>query len=283
MNEIAKKIERTYVRCYEQGTSTIDRMKTAILCGGQGTRFREVSDVIPKPMAPIGDRPILWHIMSIYAAHGCRDFVLLLGYKGDVIRSFFLNRAGDTRAEPNRDDSNCLTFYQKDSEPWRVTLVDTGEKAMTGARLWRARRYLESGGFFGLTYGDGVGNIDITSLQKFHQSHGKMATLTGVHPPGRFGELVVKDSRVVKFQEKPQTTQYINGGFFVFNAAVFDRYLNDREDMVLEREPLQRMAEAGELMMYAHEGFWQHMDTPHEFELLNNLWKSGQAPWKIWK
>jgi glucose-1-phosphate cytidylyltransferase len=154
---------------------------------------------------------------------------------------------------------------------------------MTGARLWRARRYLESEGHFGLTYGDGVGNIDITALQRFHQSHGKIATLTGVHPPGRFGELVVKDSRVIKFQEKPQTTQYINGGFFIFNAAVFDRYLNDREDLVLEREPLQGMAEAGELMMYAHEGFWQHMDTPHEFELLNNLWKSGKSPWKIWK
>ena len=258
-------------------------MKTAILCGGQGTRFREVSDVIPKPMAPIGDRPILWHIMKIYAAHGCRDFVLLLGYKGDVIRDFFLNGADGTKAEVSRDDSNCLTFHQENSEPWRVTLMDTGEKTMTGARLWRARRYLESDGFFALTYGDGVGNIDITALQKFHQSHGKIATLTGVHPPGRFGELVVKDSRVVKFQEKPQTTHYINGGFFVFNASVFDRYLNDREDLVLEREPLQRMAEAGELMMYAHEGFWQHMDTPHEFELLNNLWKSGKAPWKIWK
>ena len=132
-------------------------MKTAILCGGQGTRFREVSEVIPKPMAPIGPRPILWHIMKIYAAHGCNDFVLLLGYKGDVIRDFFLNGAGGTKAELSRDDSNCLTYYQENAEPWRVTLVDTGEKAMTGARLWRARRYLESDGVFGLTYGDGVG------------------------------------------------------------------------------------------------------------------------------
>jgi glucose-1-phosphate cytidylyltransferase len=155
---------------------------------------------------------------------------------------------------------------------------------MTGARLWRARRYLESEDAFALTYGDGVGNIDLGALQKFHRSHGKMATLTGVHPPSRFGELVVKGSTVVKFDEKPESsTHYINGGFFIFNAHVFDRYLNDHEDLMLEHEPLQRMAGDGELMMYAHEGFWHHMDTPHEFEVLNNLWKSSKAPWKIWK
>jgi glucose-1-phosphate cytidylyltransferase len=238
-------------------------------------------------MAPIGERPILWHIMKIYAAHGCNEFVLLLGYKGACIREFFLNGAAHPNAatvEVSRHDPDHLIFHEPASEPWRVMLVDTGEKAMTGARLWRARRYLESEGVFGLTYGDGVGNIDIGALKTFHQSHGKTATLTGVHPPSRFGELVVKGSTVAKFNEKPEkTTGYINGGFFVFNANVFDRYLNDREDLVLEREPLQRMAEAGELVMYAHEGFWHHMDTPHEFELLNNLWKSGKAPWKIWK
>ncbi|MGD0087491.1 MAG: glucose-1-phosphate cytidylyltransferase [Verrucomicrobiota bacterium] len=262
-------------------------MKIAILCGGQGTRFREVSEVLPKPMAPIGERPILWHIMKIYAAHGCHEFVLLLGYRGNYIRDFFLNGAAsgiDAKVDVSRDDPNCLVVHQPDSEPWRVTLLDTGEKAMTGARLWRARRYLEPEGVFGLTYGDGVGDIDITSLKKFHQSHGKTATLTGVHPPSRFGELTIKGSAVVKFNEKPEkSTGYINGGYFLFNASVFDRFLNDREDLVLEREPLQRMAEAGELMMHAHEGFWHHMDTPHEFDLLNNLWKSGQAPWKIWK
>jgi glucose-1-phosphate cytidylyltransferase len=262
-------------------------MITAILCGGQGTRFREVSEVIPKPMAPIGDRPILWHIMKIYAAYGCNDFVLLLGHKGDRIREFFRDyaiRFRDAKVESSRDDSNRLILHQPSAEPWRVTLLDTGEKGMTGARLWRARRYLEPEGIFSLTYGDGVGNIDIGALKAFHQSHGKMATLTGVHPPSRFGELTVKDSTVVKFNEKPEKgTGYINGGFFVFNANVFERYLNDREDLVLEREPLQRMAEAGELMMYAHEGFWHHMDTPHEFELLNNLWKSSKAPWKIWE
>jgi glucose-1-phosphate cytidylyltransferase len=238
-------------------------MKTAILCGGQGTRFREVSELIPKPMAPLGDRPIIWHIMKIYAEYGINDFVLLLGYKGDIIREFFAK----------------LT-----TEPWRVTLVDTGEKAMTGARLWRARRHLEGEQSFCLTYGDGVGNIDIAALQKFHAGHGKIATLTGVHPPGRFGELTVKNSVVTAFNEKPERmTSYINGGYFVFNRDVFDRYLNDREDLILERDPLQRMATDGQLMMYPHESFWHHMDTPAEFDLLNNLWQSGRAPWKIWK
>jgi glucose-1-phosphate cytidylyltransferase len=262
-------------------------MRIAILCGGQGTRFREVSDVIPKPMAPIGNRPILWHVMKIYAAHGFNDFVLLLGYKGDCIREFFLNYAAytnDMTLELQSDGSNRLLFHNKTDEPWRVTLVDTGEKAMTGARLWRARRYLETDARFGLTYGDGVGNVDIGALFRFHQSHGKTATLTGVHPPGRFGELAVRGSSVLKFNEKPEhSAGYINGGFFVFDKSIFDRYLNDREDLILEREPLQRMAADGELMMYAHEGFWHHMDTPHEFEVLNNFWKTGNAPWKIWK
>lgn len=253
-------------------------MKVAILCGGQGTRFREVSGVIPKPMATIGNYPILWHIMKLYSAHGCNEFVLLLGHKGEYIREFFQKYASHT------GDSNHLIFHQNSSESWDVTLVDTGEKAMTGARLWRARRHLESENAFALTYGDGVGNIDIGALQKFHQLHGKTATLTGVHPPSRFGELVVKGSTVLKFDEKPESSvNYINGGFFIFNANVFDRYLNDHEGLVLEHEPLQRMAGDGELMMYAHEGFWHHMDTPHEFEVLNNLWKSGKAPWKIWK
>ena len=261
-------------------------MKVAILCGGQGTRFREVSDLIPKPMAPIGNRPILWHIMKLYSAHGCNDFILLLGYKGDCIREFFLNYAAytnDVTLDLSRDDSDRLIFHQKASEPWRVTLVDTGEKAMTGARVWRARRYLESEGAFALTYGDGVGNIDIAALVRFHKSHDKIGTLTGVHPPGRFGELTINGSSVARFNEKPElSTGYINGGFFMFNPGVFDRYLNDREDLILEREPLQRMAEDGQLMMYPHEKFWHHMDTPQEFDVLNHMWKTGKAPWKVW-
>ena len=262
-------------------------MKVAILCGGQGTRFREVSDVIPKPMAPLGHRPILWHIMKLYSAHGCNEFILLLGYKGDYIRDFFLNYAAytnDVTLDLSRNDSDRLIFHQKSSEPWRVTMMDTGENAMTGARLWRARRFLESEGAFGLTYGDGVGNIDIAALIRFHNSHDKVGTLTGVHPPGRFGELVVKGSSVARFNEKPDLSAgYINGGFFVFNSGVFERYLNDREDLILEREPLQRMAEDGQLMMYPHETFWHHMDTPREFEVLNKIWKTGKAPWKVWE
>ena len=262
-------------------------MKIAILCGGQGTRFREVSEVLPKPMAPIGERPILWHIMKIYSSHGCHEFVLLLGYKGSYIRDFFLNGAAaaiDAKVDVSRDDPNCLVVRQPGSEPWRVTLVDTGEKAMTGARLWRARKHLEGEGIFCATYGDGVANIDIPALIKFHKSHGKVGTLTGAHPPGRFGELVIQGQNVAKFNEKPEFSGgYLNGGFFVFNASIFERYLNDRENLILEREPLQRMAADGELMIYKHDSFWHHMDTPYEFEVLNNLWKTGKAPWKIWE
>lgn len=260
-------------------------MKVAIFCGGRGTRFREVSDVIPKPMAPIGSRPILWHIMKIYSAWGYNEFVLLLGYKGDYIREFFLNFAAyttDVTVDLNRNGADRLTFHGKTAEPWRVTLVDTGEDAMTGARLWRARQYLEPEGSFCATYGDGVGNIDLGALIRFHKSHGKVGTLTGVHPPGRFGELVVKDSVISKFNEKPEFSGgYLNGGFFVFNAAVFERYLNEREDLILEQEPLQRMAADGQLMMYQHDGFWHHMDTPYEFDVLNNIWKTGKAPWRV--
>ncbi|MBU6408789.1 MAG: glucose-1-phosphate cytidylyltransferase [Verrucomicrobia bacterium] len=262
-------------------------MKVAILCGGRGTRFREVSDVIPKPMAPIGPRPILWHIMKIYSTHGFNDFVLLLGYKGDYIRNFFLNFAAitnDITIDMARNGTDRVTFHGQSAEPWRITCVDTGEDAMTGARLWRARKYLESEGMFCVTYGDGVADVNVSALVEFHKSHGKTGTLTGARPPGRFGELSVEDCRVAKFNEKPEFSgNYLNSGFFVFNSSVFDRYLGDREDLTLEREPLQRMALEGELMIYKHDGYWHHMDTPYEFELLNHAWKTGRAPWKIWK
>jgi glucose-1-phosphate cytidylyltransferase len=261
-------------------------MKVAILCGGRGTRIREVSETLPKPMVPIGDRPVLWHIMKIYAAHGCRDFVLLLGYKGDVIREFFLNFAAhtaDVTIDLSRADAGRLTFHGTPSEPWKVTLVDTGENAMTGARIRRARRFLEDSDCFFATYGDGVGNVDIAALMDFHRSHGKLATLTGVLPPGRFGELSVEAAAVRRFNEKPQVGGgFINGGFFVFQREVLNQYLDDREDLVLEREPLERLAAEGELMMHRHEGFWQPMDTPREYQLLNDLWASGRAPWKVW-
>jgi glucose-1-phosphate cytidylyltransferase len=249
-------------------------------------RLREVNDVVPKPMVQIGERPILWHIMKIYAAHGVNDFVLLLGYKGDLIREFFLNFAAhttDVTIDLSRSDAGRLTFHGAPSEPWRVTLVDTGEAAMTGARIRRARRYLDDADNFCVTYGDGVGNVDISALLAFHRSHGKLATLTGVLPPGRFGELTDDHGAVRTFNEKPQVSGgCINGGFFVFQREVLDTMLDDREDLILEREPMQRLAAAGELMMYRHEGFWQPMDTPREFQLLNDLWAAGKAPWKIW-
>jgi glucose-1-phosphate cytidylyltransferase len=261
-------------------------MKAAILCGGRGMRLREVNDVVPKPMVQIGERPILWHIMKIYAAHGVNDFVLLLGYKGDLIREFFLNFAAhttDVTIDLSRSDAGRLTFHGAPSEPWRVTLVDTGEAAMTGARIRRARRYLDDADNFCVTYGDGVGNVDISAVLAFHRAHGKLATLTGVLPPGRFGELTDDHGAVRTFNEKPQVSGgCINGGFFVFQREVLDTMLDDREDLILEREPMQRLAAAGELMMYRHEGFWQPMDTPREFLLLNDLWAAGKAPWKIW-
>ena len=263
-------------------------MKVAILCGGRGTRFREVSDVIPKPMAPIGNRPILWHIMKIYSHYGFNDFVLLLGYKGDYIRNFFLNYAAltnDITIDMGKHGADRVTFHSETQEPWRITCVDTGEDAMTGARIWRARKYLEQEGTFMATYGDGVSNLDIPALLKFHKNHGKVATLTGAHPPGRFGELALKGDNVVKFNEKPEFSfgGYLNGGFFVFNSSIFDRYLNDQESLILEREPLQRMAADEELMIYRHDGYWHHMDTSYEFDVLNSAWKTGKAPWKLWK
>jgi glucose-1-phosphate cytidylyltransferase len=262
-------------------------MKVAILCGGRGTRFREVSDVIPKPMAPIGNRPILWHIMKIYSTYGFNEFVLLLGYKGDYIRDYFINfarLANDVTIDMSKHGADRVTYHSQSPEPWKITCVDTGEDAMTGARFWRARKYLEQEELFMGTYGDGVANIDIPKLIEFHKSHGKVATLTGAHPPGRFGELVLKGDHVLKFNEKPEFSGgYLNGGFFVFNRSIFDRYLNDQEGLILEREPMQKMAADGELMIYRHDSYWHHMDTPYEFDVLNNTWKTGKAPWKIWK
>jgi glucose-1-phosphate cytidylyltransferase len=261
-------------------------MKVAILCGGRGTRLREVSEVIPKPMVHIGNMPILWHIMKIYSSHGFHEFVLLLGYKGDVIREFFLNFAlhtTDVTIDLSRTDPGRLTFHEAPNEPWKVTLADTGESALTGARIRNARRFLEDARTFMVTYGDGVSDIDIPRLLNFHQSHGRIASVTAVRPPGRFGELDVDGCTVKSFQEKPQVTGgYINGGFFVFNQELFDRYLPPGDDLMLEREPLQKLIGDGQLMAFPHNGFWQPMDTPREYQLLNDIWASGKAPWKNW-
>ena len=257
-------------------------MQVVILCGGKGTRLREETEYRPKPMVPVGDKPILWHIMKLYAHHGHRDFVLCLGYKGEVIKDYFLNYRNVVDDFTIRLATRDITFHGTGpAEDWSVTLANTGEDSMTGARVQRARNYL-AGDTFMLTYGDGVGNVDINALLKFHRGHGRLATLTGVRPPGRFGELSTDNHCITEFNEKPQTSGgRINGGFFVFSREVL-RYFNDDPNLILEQEPLRALAADRQLMCFPHDGFWQPMDTFREFELLNNLWRSGKAPWKVW-
>jgi glucose-1-phosphate cytidylyltransferase len=262
-------------------------MKVMILCGGQGTRIRDVAENIPKPLVDVGGRPILWHIMKLYAHFGFKEFVLLLGYKGSAIKDFFLSyeaHVNDCTLHLGRPGKLELHGEHPESD-WSITLTDTGLSAMTGARIARAARYLGADDDFMVTYGDGVGDVDLSSLLAFHRKHGKLATLTGVRPPGRFGELEVEGTRVREFAEKPQAREgLINGGFFVFKRAFVDRYLKEAQDsLVLEREPLQRAARDGELMVHSHQGFWQPMDTYREWTILNDLWNQGRAPWKVWK
>lgn len=258
-------------------------MKTVILCGGFGTRIRDVSDNIPKPMIKIGRYPILWHIMKYYSVYGHRDFILCLGFKGDVIKDFFLNYEAHTKdftITLGRERS--LEFLNDHSETgWRVTLAETGLRAMTGARVARIKKYVGDETFM-LTYGDGVGDVEINKLIEFHKSHGKTLTVTGVKPPGRFGELVSENGKVVEFNEKPQATGgLISGGFFVAEPKLFD-YLNDREDLVFEQEPLNKLVSDGQLMVFEHSGFWQPMDTSREYQLLNRMFDQGKAPWVRW-
>jgi glucose-1-phosphate cytidylyltransferase len=259
-------------------------MKTVILCGGQGTRIRDVAADIPKPMISIGRYPILWHLMKGYAHWGYHDFVLCLGYQSQVIKDFFLNyqlRTSDFTIALNRDRV-AATHTRHDEEDWLVTLAETGLHSMTGARVWRIRRYVEADEYFLLTYGDGISDIDIRALIAFHKRHGKVMTVSGMRPPSRFGELEVDGDRVTGFNEKPQATAgMISGGFFVCSTKLFD-YMDDRETLMLEVEPIQRLVKEGQLMVFRHEGFWHPMDTYRDYKLLNELWDSGQAPWKIW-
>jgi len=257
-------------------------MKVVILCGGQGTRIRGIADDLPKPMIPIGDLPILWHLMKSYARAGHRDFILCLGYKARVIKEFFLNyEAHTTDFTVTLGRDKTIEYHgNHDQADWRVTLADTGLDAMTGARVKRIEEYVAGEENFMLTYGDGVGDIDFDALVAFHREHGKILTVTGVRPPGRFGELDGDASgKVFEFNEKPQATGgRISGGFFVCRAELFD-YLDDREDLVLEQEPLRGLVRDGQMMLYRHDGFWQCMDTYRDFALLNGLWKQGEAPW----
>ena len=261
-------------------------MKAVILCGGQGTRIREANEVLPKPMLPIGGKPIVWHIMKGYAAHGITDFVLCLGYKGWLIKEFFLNyRAMTTDVTITLGRHDAIEFHGRhDEENWNVTLAETGEGTMTGGRVLGVRRYVESQDLFLLTYGDGVSDVDISKLIAFHKGHGKVATVTAVRPPGRFGELQIEGNRVSEFNEKPQASEgFINGGFFVCDAKRIWSYLAGGEKSIFEREPLQKLARDGELAAFAHTGFWQPMDTLREYNLLNELWADGQAPWQTWR
>ena len=251
--------------------------EVVILCGGRGTRLGQETKVLPKPLVEVGGRPILWHIMDHYARYGFKRFVLCLGYKGQMIRDYFLNYHVH-----NNDFTVCLdgkavqvTPHLDDIVDWEVTCAETGQLAQTGSRVRRIAKYVKSE-YFLCTYGDGICDVNLHDLIKFHQAHGKLATLTGVHPPARFGELMLQDeSRVARFSEKPQMGEgYVNGGFFVFNREVFD-YLSEDDDCVLERAPMERLAADGQLQVYKHHGFWRCMDTPKDRDELDNLLSSG--------
>lgn len=260
-------------------------MRVVILCGGRGTRIRDASEVLPKPMLPIGGKPIVWHIMKTYAHYGFNDFVLCLGYRAWTIKEFFLNYSAMTNDVIVRLGRGGAVTIAGDTntEDWTVTLAETGEATETGGRVLAVRKYAETDELFLLTYGDGVANVDVAKLVDFHRAHGKIATVTAVRPPGRFGELDIRDTLVREFNEKPQATGgFINGGYFVIDSRRFWSYLTEGAATVLEREPMQRLAADGELVAFPHHGFWQPMDTLREFTMLNDMWESDQAPWKVW-
>lgn len=255
-------------------------MKAIILAGGLGTRISEETHLKPKPMIEIGGKPILWHILKIYSHFGINDFVICCGYKGYVIKEYFANYFLHTCDVTFDMMTNCMEVHSRKTEPWKVTLVDTGESTLTGGRLRRVREYLGDEPFC-FTYGDGVANINLAQLIEFHRFEGRKATLTAVQPPGRFGSLAFERGRVLSFEEKPQGDgSWINGGFFVLDPSVID--LIDGDQCTWEREPLQALAELGELSAYHHNGFWQPMDTLRDKNQLEELWQSGQAPWKCW-
>jgi len=258
-------------------------MQVVILCGGQGTRIRDVADDIPKPMIPIGGRPILWHIMKGYARHGITDFVLCLGYRSGVIKRYFLDYhlAGADFTFHLGNPEEVQVHSPVPEENWRITLSETGLDAMTGCRVKRIEKYIADDTFL-LTYGDGVADVDVRQLLRFHEAHGKIGTMTAVQAPGRFGEVELDGSQVVEFTEKPLVARgYINGGFFVFNRRIFDRLYNDPR-LVLENEPLTKLANDGQLMAFKHDGFWHPMDNSRDFKYLNDLWSAGNAPWQTW-
>lgn len=260
---------------------SVGLMKAVILAGGLGTRISEETHLRPKPMIEIGGRPILWHIMKSYSAHGVNEFLICCGYKGYLIKEYFANYFLHMSDVTFDMVANRMEVHEQKAEPWRVTLVDTGEGTMTGGRLLRVKEYLKDEEAFCLTYGDGVANVDISSSINFHKSHGKLATVTAVQPPGRYGALNLIGRQVKGFTEKPRGDGgLINGGFFVLSPKVIDLIASD--DTPWESEPLESLAANGQLMAFEHTGFWQPMDTLREKNLLEDLWGSGKAPWKQW-
>lgn len=255
-------------------------MKTVLLAGGYGTRLAEETGTRPKPMVEIGGRPILWHIMKIYASHGFEDFIVACGFKGEMIKEYFANffvHNSDFIVDQN--DGSRTRLDKNNSVNWRTGLVDTGMDTMTGGRIRRLRKWIGDETFM-VTYGDGLGNVDIKALVEFHRSHGKKATVTAVHPPSRFGAMALDGNRVLEFSEKPLES-WINGGFFVFEPALFDLLIDD--STILERDPLEALAVENELMAFHHCGFWQPMDTLREKQILEELWATDNPPWKTWK
>ena len=264
-----------------QGLHYAAGMKAVLLAGGLGTRISEESHLRPKPMIEIGGRPILWHIMKMYAAHGVNDFIICLGYRGYVIKEYFANYFLHMSDVTFDMANNRMEVHHRHAEPWRVTLVDTGESTMTGGRLRRVQEYLPAGEPFCFTYGDGVADLDMTAQFAFHRAHGRQATVTAVQPPGRYGALVRQGDTVTGFEEKPRGDGgWINGGFFVLQPEVIQHI--DADSTPWEAAPMERLAHSGELVAFEHTGFWQPMDTLREKNLLEELWQTGRAPWKCW-
>jgi glucose-1-phosphate cytidylyltransferase len=256
-------------------------MKAVILAGGLGTRISEESHLKPKPMITIGDKPILWHIMKIYSHYGINEFIICLGYKGYVIKEYFANYFLHMSNVTFDIQYNTMEVHERQAEPWKVTLVETGEETMTGGRIKKIRPYLGNDDFC-CTYGDGVSNVDIKASIDFHKKHGKLATVTAIQPPGRYGALQITDGAVESFQEKPAGDgNWINGGFFILNPSMVDKYIAG-DATTFEQEPLRGLAADGQLQAYRHEGFWQPMDTLRDKNLLEDLWRGGHAPWKVW-
>ncbi|WP_223505550.1 glucose-1-phosphate cytidylyltransferase [Pseudomonas sp. GL-RE-29] len=257
-------------------------MKAVILAGGLGTRLSEETSVRPKPMVEVGGKPILWHIMKMYSSHGINDFIICCGYKGYLIKEYFANYFLHSSDVTFNMRENTMKVHDKRAEDWNVTLVDTGDSSMTGGRLRRVADYVRDEEAFCFTYGDGVGDVDISATIAFHKQHGKAATLTATYPPGRFGALDIKQGQVLNFKEKPKGDgAMINGGFFVLSPQVLEYLVDD--STVWEQEPLMGLAADGQLMAHEHPGFWQPMDTLHDKNLLEKLWQNGKAPWKSWE